>query len=361
MRIKVAEHAALFYRDGDLVWDDYLRHRQFQLTETAELLCRRFARFTDVDELLAPLGGPERATIRSLIDELLDARVLIAEDSAEHRAERGLLAAWSSWGAGARHYHFASRTLRDTPYQDADEHDAALEARLSGGEAAPPPFRRRATEHGPAPLPLPALPQRPDWAAQGLLDVLLRRRTDRAFAAGPLPVAELAHLLRLLGGVSPSRPAIGRSGTVFKTSPSGGGRHPVELYVHASDVEGVGPGWYHYDGLGHALEPLGPAWDRERVVAAAGDQDWVGAAPALLVYTGVLDRTRWRYDTARAYRVVQMDVGHLSQTAYLIATAMGLGVGFTAALRDELVEEALGCDPHHEIVLGLTAIGPLPM
>jgi hypothetical protein len=38
---------------------------------------------------------------------------------------------------------------------------------------------------------------------------------------------------------------------------------------------------------------------------------------------------------------------------------MGLGVGFTAALRDELVEQAIGCDAYHEAVLGMTVIGPL--
>ena len=133
---------------------------------------------------------------------------------------------------------------------------------------------------------------------------------------------------------------------------------PREARVRA--VEALEPGWYHYDGLAHALEPIGVTWGPAEMTAAAGDQDWVGRAPLVLAYTGVLERTRWRYDTSRAYRVVQMDVGHLSQTAYLVATAMGFGIGFTAALRDELVEHALGCDAYHEVVLGLSALGPLP-
>ncbi|MFE9743514.1 SagB family peptide dehydrogenase [Saccharothrix saharensis] len=355
MRAKVAEHATLFYADGAVVWDDYLHHRQFAISETAELLCRKFTEFTDVDELLAPLAEGDRAALRKVLDELVEAGVLIVEGSPAHEEERRLLAAWGEWGTSARHFHFASRTLADAPYQRSEEHDALLDAKLTA-EPPPAPFRSL----GRTAVLLPRLDGTGKWAREGLLDVLLSRRTTREFGPGPLPLTKVAELLAVLGGPSPVRSRIGRSGTVFKTSPSGGGRHPVELYAHVRAVEALEPGWYHYDGLAHALEPIGVTWGPAEMTAAAGDQDWVGCAPLVLAYTGVLERTRWRYDTSRAYRVVQMDVGHLSQTAYLVATAMGFGIGFTAALRDELVEQALGCDAYHEVVLGLSALGPLP-
>ncbi|TQM81194.1 SagB-type dehydrogenase family enzyme [Saccharothrix saharensis] len=355
MRAKVAEHATLFYADGAVVWDDYLHHRQFAISETAELLCRKFTEFTDVDALLAPLAEADRAALRKVLDELVEAGVLIVEGSPEHEEERRLLAAWGEWGTAARHFHFASRTLADAPYQRSEEHDALLDAKLAA-EPPPAPFRSL----GRTAVLLPRLDGTAKWAREGLLDVLLSRRTTREFGPGPLPLTKVAELLAVLSGPSPVRSRIGRSGTVFKTSPSGGGRHPVELYAHVRSVEALEPGWYHYDGLAHALEPVGVTWGPAEMAAAAGDQDWVGRAPLVLAYTGVLERTRWRYDTSRAYRVVQMDVGHLSQTAYLVATAMGFGIGFTAALRDELVEQALGCDAYHEVVLGLSALGPLP-
>ncbi|GGP59951.1 SagB family peptide dehydrogenase [Saccharothrix coeruleofusca] len=355
MRVKVAEHAALFYRDGTVIWDDYLHHRQFAISETAELLCRKFARFADVDELLAPLAEADRVALRKVLDELVEAGVLVVEGSPRHEEELRLLRGWADWGASARYFHFASRTLGDAPYLGADEHDAALEAKLST-VPPPPPFRSLGGER----VPLPARPARPSWAREGLFDVLLARRTTREFGDGPLPLGRVGELLAVLAAPSPVRPRIGRSGTVFKTTPSGGGRHPVEVYVHARSVEGLAPGWYHYDGSAHVLERIGPVWTAEEMSEAAGDQEWVGRAPLVLAYTAVLERTRWRYDTSRAYRVVQMDVGHLSQTAYLVATALGFGIGFTAALRDELVELALGCDAYHEVVLGMSALGPLP-
>ncbi|XVV04616.1 SagB family peptide dehydrogenase [Actinosynnema sp. CA-248983] len=355
MRVKVAEHAALFYQDGTVVWDDYLHHRQFAISETAELLCRKFTVFTDVDELLAPLGEADQTALRKVLDELVEAGVLVVEGSPQHEAERRMLSGWRAWGASARHFHFASRTLADAPYQASDEHDALLDEKL-GNDPAPAPFR---STGGPV-VPLPRLSKDPSWGSRGLMDVLLSRRTSRDFGPGRVPLERLGELLAVLGAPSPVRSRIGRTGTVFKTSPSGGGRHPVEIYAHVRGVDGLPTGWHHYDGLAHALEPLGVCWTPAEMAEAAGDQVWVGEAPIVLAYTAVLERTRWRYDTSRAYRVVQMDVGHLSQTAYLVATAMGFGIGFTAALRDELVEQALGCDAYHEAVLGMSALGPLP-
>lgn len=355
MRVKVAEHATLYYENGTVVWDDYLHHRQFAISETAELLCRKFGRFTDVDELFAALDDEDRNALRKVLEELVEAGVLIVEGSPEHQAECRMLRGWAEWGTSARHFHFASRTLHDAHYQAADEHDAALDVKLDS-QPPPAPFR---TLGGTARVGLPPLPSSPSWAGMGVLDVLLTRQTTREFGDEEIGLAQVAELLGVLAGPSPTRSRVGRSGTVFKTSPSGGGRHPVELYAHARGVQDLAPGWYHYDGSAHALESVGQVWSAERMAEAAGDQEWVGQAPLVLAYTAVLERTRWRYDTARSYRVVQMDVGHLSQTAYLVATAMGLGVGFTAALRDELVEQALGCDLYHEVVLGMTAVGSL--
>ncbi|GAA1261102.1 SagB/ThcOx family dehydrogenase [Saccharothrix xinjiangensis] len=355
MRAKVAEHATLFYQDGAVVWDDYLHHRRFAISETAELLCRKFVEFTDVEELLAPLAEDDRVALRKVVDELVEAGVLVVEGSPRHERERRLLEGWAAWGQAARHFHFASRTLGDAPFLDADEHDAALDAKLA---VRPPPAPFRSLGGTAVLLPPPS--DDPAWGRRGLREVLLARRTTREFGGAPISVTRVGELLAVLAGPSPARSRIGRSGTVYKTSPSGGGRHPVELYAHARGVDGLAHGWYHYDGLTHALEPLGVAWGPDEMARAAGDQEWVGRAPLVLAYTGVLERTSWRYDTARAYRVVQMDVGHLSQTAYLVATALGFGIGFTAALRDELVEQALRCDAYHEVVLGMSALGPLP-
>ena len=83
----------------------------------------------------------------------------------------------------------------------------------------------------------------------------------------------------------------------------------------------------------------------------------MAGANAIIFYTSVIARNQWKYPIPRTYRILLMDVGHLSQTVYLLATALGLRITFTAALRDEMVEELVGCDPVHEIVVGASILG----
>ncbi|WP_016697972.1 SagB/ThcOx family dehydrogenase [Actinoalloteichus spitiensis] len=378
MRLKVAEHTSVHLAEGRVVLDDYLRHRQFELTAPLARLCWEFRSFAETDEVLAELDVEEREVVWPVLRRLLDAGVLVAEGTPEHRAEQRLLAAWRNGGPAARHYHYATRTFRDTPYADADDQDRALAATAAADPPPPPLTRRR--EEGTAGVPLPPVsdqwadgPDAPDahglpaapgvagggarWGERSLRDVLLARRTTRRFHSRPVEAARLGDLLAVLAGPVPGRPGPDQDGNLFKASPSAGARHPIEVYLHVVSVVGLEPGWYHYDAADHVLEPLGPPWSAGEVVEASGGQEWVGEAAVQLCHVATLERIWWKYDTARAYRMVQVDMGHLSQTAYLVATAMELGVAFTAALRDESLESVLGLDRDREIVLGLTALG----
>ncbi len=60
---------------------------------------------------------------------------------------------------------------------------------------------------------------------------------------------------------------------------------------------------------------------------------------------------------SRAYRVVQMDAGHLGQTFQLTATALGLDSFVMAALQDSLIERCLGVDEITEGVVYAVAAG----
>ena len=144
---------------------------------------------------------------------------------------------------------------------------------------------------------------------------------------------------------------------VFKTSPSAGAWHPVELYVHARRVDGLDPGVYHYAPARGGLEHVGDGPDAAGVLDAVGGQRWLADAPALVLYTGVIERMMWRYALGRAYRDVLIGLGHVSQTLFLTATAMGLGAVFATAICDEDLERLVDCDPLHEVVLGVAGIG----
>ena len=57
------------------------------------------------------------------------------------------------------------------------------------------------------------------------------------------------------------------------------------------------------------------------------------------------DRSFWKYpDHAKAWKVIQLDAGHLSQNFYLSATERGYGAFVTAAINDACAERAFELD-----------------
>jgi len=81
----------------------------------------------------------------------------------------------------------------------------------------------------------------------------------------------------------------------------------------------------------------------------------------LFLMTAIFRRTMWKYNYARAYRVVLLDAGHLCQTFCLVATWLGLAPFCTAALKDTLIEKELGIDGIRESVLYVAGVGvPAP-
>jgi len=356
MRIRVSACGNLFWADDRLVWDDYLEHRQLALAGGNERILRWFVSWKELSSVAEMDPDPTTCTrLSSFAEQLLARDILIEQDSPRHRAEERLLVSWSPWGPSARAFHFSTRSHRSTPYVTADRMSATLWEKIQNG--ATPPSRFKSYPGVPR-FPLPVR-SAANWEHRDLLDVLDRRRSVREFGDDPIELSTLGALLDVVGKpiTRPERAGFVVTEEMFRTSPSGGGRHPTEIYVYARNVAGLTPGLYHYSAEEHGLEQLDRSATDAELVAAAGDQEWLGKSGALLIYTSMIERSQWKYPFSRAYRVLMMDVGHLSQTVYLAATALGMSITFTAALRDEIVEDLIQCDPTSEIVVGISALG----
>jgi SagB-type dehydrogenase family enzyme len=190
--------------------------------------------------------------------------------------------------------------------------------------------------------------------------VLLSRRTWRGFGRARVALRDLALILDLTWGVRGWGEAGHRDRVVVKTSPSSGSRHPIEAYVLSLRVEGLRRGLYHYVSDRHALEVVREGVGVRRLRAYLCDQWWYEPAAAVVFMTARLDRSRWRYPFARAYRSVLMDAGHLGQTFCLVATWLGLAPFCTAALADSRIEKDLGVDGFDEVVLYAAGVGTRP-
>jgi putative peptide maturation dehydrogenase len=214
-------------------------------------------------------------------------------------------------------------------------------------------------ECGPADAALD-LPPAPAGALDG---VLLQRYTGRNYdTAAVLPLALAARLLQRCFGAQQQREMMEGAEALKKTSPSGGGLHPIEAYVLVQRIEGVPCGLYHYHPLRHALEPLRalqPQAARQLALESVAHQDWFADAPMLVVLAGRVARSFWKYrEHAKAYRVLTLDAGHLSQTFYLLAAEAGMPAFITAGINEANIEQAFGLDPLRDAVLAVLGCGP---
>lgn len=177
-----------------------------------------------------------------------------------------------------------------------------------------------------------------------------------------MTVDQLAAVLHTVWGVHGLVEFSPEVAMLKKTSPSGGGLHPIEVYPLVRDVDGVESGLYHYNVRDHALELLTamPAAEAEELAAEfTAGQTYFQSAHVLFVMAGRFDRTFWKYrDHVRAYMVLLMDAGHLSQTFYLVGTELGLGTFVTGAVNGANIEDRLGLDGYEQGVLLVCGCGP---
>lgn len=182
-------------------------------------------------------------------------------------------------------------------------------------------------------------------------DVLNERRSVRRYQGMPIQEAEISQLLWASQGITSIRQDYG-----FRTAPSAGALYPIETYLVIHTVDGIEPGVYHYAVAEHTLNQLKTGDFRTPVARAALDQGFAAQANVVFVWTGIFERSKWKY-RQRAYRYVYLDAGHLAQNLALAAVALGLGSCQIAALYDDEANDLLGVDGVEESTIYMTAVG----
>ena len=185
--------------------------------------------------------------------------------------------------------------------------------------------------------------------AMSVVQALEQRRSLREYADRAMTAEELAWVIHGATGIT--------SAQGYRTAPSAGALYPLETYVAVSRVEGIDQGLYHVDVRAQALEPVRSGSVAGDLMVAGLGQDFLRTAPAVLIITGMFQRSRWKY-RERHYRYVCWEGGHLAQNVYLAAEAAGLGACMVGAFLDGMVNDLVRVDGRREAALGLIALGP---
>lgn len=293
-------------------------------------------------------GDYEPASVRRAVQQLAH-HTLLERSDRRRDAKSQAMESWRHWTPAAGFFHFSTK-----------------DTRFLSETRAIARFFRTQLKHEPVPAPAKSYPRAPRVSLPAAQTdgefprTLMARRTWRDFAPDAISVAQIATLLRLTTGVQNwlAIPRLGRA--PLKTSPSGGARHPTELYVLALHVKGLTRGLYHYNSVAHHLERLHRGASRTGVTRILPGQWWYESAAALILFTAVFPRTQWKYHASRAYRAVLLEAGHVCQTFLLTATWLGLAPFCTMALADSYAEKFLGVDGITESVIYAAGVGVRP-
>jgi SagB-type dehydrogenase family enzyme len=337
-----APHLVSYWQSGELLIHNFATGICVAVEPEMPATLDYFHTWRTGDEVRKRFG----TSIRSLAP-LLDATLIERSDRPAPPSDVAL-SQWHHWNPAAGFFHMATR---GSTYMDPVAGDRLLR-RKARNEPLPASVKRFP---GATRIRLPRL--RTD---RSLSRVLLERRTWRRFSRQPLPIASLSHLLGWTNGVQQWATLQGQGDLPLKTSPSGGARHPLELYVCARRVEGVRPGIYHYASDRHRLELVAPHRRPIRIQRYFPTQFWYENAAAVVFFTAVVSRYLWKYTTARAYRALLIEAGHQCQTFCLAATDLGLAPFCTMALHDAHIEEDLRIDGVSEAVLYAAGVGVRP-
>lgn len=235
-------------------------------------------------------------------------------------------------------------TVRSGPrFRDAEKKLSRLYDRLAG-------LFKSYTHAELYPLPDVTAEQLP-----ALSEVILARRSCRAYSGAPIQLKDLAILLHFSYGVTQRMILESGQKVLMRAAPSGGALYPLEIYPLVMRVTGLPDGIYHYRADINTLELLSRGVPMDLLYENTAEKALERAACVFAV-TGVFARQSLKYGE-RAYRFTMMDAGFMIEHLYLVATALQLGGCVYGGFIDDGINGMLGLDGASESALALFAVG----
>lgn len=339
---KISINPYLFFRieDGQIIAWDYKNHNQFIITENYLL------RIIELSKTPIKFG-------ESIIDQELKSGQIIVEHTSLSKE-----ITWG-WDSLSHIFHIGTqnipitKAIKPTPEQWVDEYLDYCENIIDEKPIA------NTIKNG-ININLPIADIKNLKINYG--DVLCSRKTCRLFHGKQMPLDELSHLLYTTFGLihgewNDLKDNHLEVTGVRKASPSGGGLHPEEAYVVVMKVESIPAGLYHYRSDNHSLTQLQLGNFEDNMIELLWDQYYAKGMSIGIFITARLDKAWWKYKHSRAYRNVLYDIGHVSQTFLLTATALGFATWLTGAFHDTQVENFLGISNSTESILLFVGAG----
>lgn len=228
----------------------------------------------------------------------------------------------------------------------AAEHGEAVLGRLD----QEPPRLKSYDDAVSLPLPAARAPTMP------LSTVLSLRRTHREYGVSAPSASTLSTLLFNAAGIQGTIDIAPFAPAYLRPYPSGGARHPLEIYVAMRWAgRDLPPGRYHWCPHGNVLTRIAPPIPAEREREIMRDQEYLLDAPVWLLVSAVTARRAFKYERAVLYNIL-LEAGALLQNLGIVAASIGLS-GCPFEVHRHPMDDLFALDPLREPLLIGLAVG----
>jgi SagB-type dehydrogenase family enzyme len=279
-----------------------------------------------------PLGD---VPVGTLWDALYEAGVIL---SAEDQANRHPSAQdWHRFGWNeAYSYQYATR---DYPFVQMNTRDGFREdqARMVQflSEGAPPDIYQSVTSTTSIPLARHFKQSKPSEVFD-MLSIEQRRG-----------VLGLSFRFDTCFGERSTEPFDAQGRFLRKAIPSGGARHPTEIFFVAFAFPSIPPGVYHYNVQAHGLDCVQSGSFYAETEDATFDlfRKYDDKPLGLFIFTSLHERAMWRYRDSRSWRATMIDIGHALMAFRMISNKLGFQHYTYQKFKDQKVCDLLRINP----------------
>ena len=324
MRFRRAATLIFEFVESSPVVHNYLTHDRISCSEAGLEFLAQLGHWSTPRALMKRFPDIEPASLAAQIAKFAKYNIVIIEGTEKARLDQKYRDDWI-WGSPAGHFHFSIRatrfitgkrarefmlkrnTWRKSPSLHMSNKGRLIKAKLPRTDLALEPFR-----------------------------LMRKRRSNRQFDGKPISQQALADCLFSGNGIVDFREDKDYGRLPITMTPSGGARNPFELYVYVQKIEGLVPGFYHYDAYKRDLGLIRPG--TVNVPDMLGTQTWPKKAGAIVFLAANFPRSMWKYHMPMAYKVVMMEAGFIGQNIALAATHHGLSAIPSGAIDQELID-----------------------
>lgn len=323
--MKLSPFIFILIKNGSLILWDYKLHNQFEIT-------------TKYLEELIRVETQAPPCDQKVFFELMENKIIVNKDDVEYFDKN-----WE-WDDLSKIFHIGTQDIDNetlSPKKYSNQYLIDCEKKLS--ETSMMDYERTGEQIKLSPI------KSPEMENAKLLEIFYARKTSRNFNRLPISIKNITILLEITFADSNRDKeyyhslGLSRIGQ-RKTSPSGGGLHPSEAYLLVQNVDGLEKGIYHFNSKEFYLTKIETSNKEINMEEILNNQYFANDLSAGIFITSVFNKQWCKYKHSRAYRIALLDVGHLSQTLLLSATALGLSTWVSGAFNDTKVSKLLKID-----------------